>query len=164
MLKYVIVAWLALVLLTYTGFCFGHFQWHSDRYLIEAALKHEIEGGWSNTPAIEDVARYLEEYPQCCSVSGSDPLLGNTLINAIFLWHLYAVTVKYPVAEPAENLGAPFYESILIMDRCGKSVFDRYSMEFSTPIPAGRVPALKRIPCPPENAGRPAKACYEEKP
>lgn len=134
MLKYFLAAWFALAALIFTGFCLIQFRWHSDRYLIEAALRDEIEGGWSNTPAIDDVSAFLLEYPQCCSVRSAPD---TPVLNAIFLRRFYEVTVKYPVTDPAENQGASYYESTLIMDCCGQYVPDRYGMETSTPIPKG---------------------------
>jgi hypothetical protein len=139
MLKYFLTAWLFMTVLTFTGFCLSQLRWHSDGYLIEAALRDEIEGGWSNTPAINDVSAYLKEYPQCCSVHSAPD---TPVLNAIFLRRFYEVRVKYPVTDPANNQGAPYYESILIMDCCGKYVPDRYGTETSTPVPKG-LPAIR---------------------
>lgn len=95
-------------------------------------------------PAIKDVSAYLKEYPRCCSVSGSHPFLETTFLNAMFFRRFYAVRIKYPVIDPSKNDGAPFYESILIMDCCGKDVPDRYGMETSEPVPKGEAPAISR--------------------
>lgn len=134
MFRYFFTAWLLMAILTFTGFCLSQIRWHSDSYLIEAAIRSEIGGGWSNTPAINDVSAYIKEYPQCCSVRSAPD---TPVLSAIFLRRFYAVTVKYPVTDPAKNQGAPYYESTLIMDCCGQYGPDRYGMETSTPVPKG---------------------------
>ena len=135
MIKYIAAAWLVSFLLTLSGFCFTQLGWNSSRDLIEAAFDHELDGGWSNTPAIDDVSAYLAEYPQCCSVSGSGSFIETPILNALFFRRFYAVTIKYPVTDPARNQGMPFYESILIMDCCGDDVPDSYGMPRSQPPP-----------------------------
>ncbi|MDP3898010.1 MAG: hypothetical protein Q8Q62_15170 [Mesorhizobium sp.] len=136
MLKFLLAAWLVAFLLKLSGFCFTQFGWNSNRDLIEAAFQHEMQGGWLNTPAIGDVSAYLAEYPRCCSVGGSR-LIETSILNAIFLRRFYAVTIKYPVTDPTENQGEPFYEAILIMDCCGEDVPERYGMGSSVPVPTG---------------------------
>jgi hypothetical protein len=73
----------------------------------------------------------------------SDGLEGH-LLNALFGRRFYAVTINYPVTDPIENDGKRFYESILIMNCCGKDVPDSYGMEFDTPIPEGPAPKMVR--------------------
>jgi hypothetical protein len=131
-----------LFLLKLSGFCFSKSEWKSNRELIEAAFQYELDGGWSNTPAVPDVSAYLREHPRCCSVSGSDPFVGDDLLlNALFGRRFYAVSIKYPVTDP---VGEPFYESILIMDCCGEYVPDAYGMGSSEPVPKGPPPAVDR--------------------
>ena len=100
-----------------------------------------FQGGWSNTPAVSDVSAYLAEYPRCCSVRGGQD---TPILNAIILRRFYEVTIKYPVTDPDQNHGVPFYTSILTMDCCGKYVPDRYGMETSEPVPKGPAPVVKR--------------------
>jgi hypothetical protein len=135
---------LVLFLLKLSGFCFGQSEWKSNRELIEAAFLYEKNGGWSNTPAVPDVSAYLREYPRCCYVSGSRFGGDDLLLNALFGRRFYAVSIKYPVTDPADNQGLPFYESILIMDCCGEYVPDRYGMESSAPVPKGPPATVNR--------------------
>lgn len=141
MFKYLVPIGTVLYLLKLSGFCFSQFEWKTDRELIEAAFRHEQGGGWSNTPAVPDIATYIRDYPRCCSVGGSqsDPFL-----NALFGRRFYEVAIKYPVTDPAENRGEPFYEAILIMDCCAEDIPDRYGMPGSTPVPEGPAPRLLR--------------------
>jgi hypothetical protein len=92
--------------------------------LIEAAFQWEFHGGWSNTPAIADVAAYLAEYPQCCAVSRGGRFDNSPILDAILLCRFYAVSVEYPVTDVSRNQSSGFYQSILIMDCCGVNVPD----------------------------------------
>jgi hypothetical protein len=132
MLKNILAVWLILSLLKFSGFCFSQLTWNSSRDLIEAAFRHELNGGWPNTPAVRDVSAYLEEHPNCCSVIGFSQFLETPILNAIFFRRFYEVTIKYPVTDPSGNQGQPFYESILIMECCGDYVPDSYGMESSS--------------------------------
>lgn len=91
-------------------------------------------------PAVDDISAYLADYPRCCSVSGSGTFVETPILNALFLRRFYAVSIMYPVVDPAENQGQPFYESILIMDCCGKDVPDSYGMASSDPPLIGPPP------------------------
>lgn len=135
MIRCLLAAWLISSLVTFSGFCWAELGWTSNRELIEAAFRHELEGGWSNDPAVGDVSAYVAEYPQCCSVRSSEPM---PVLNAIFFRRFYEVTIKYPVADPAQNQDEPFYESILTMDCCARDVADRYGMGSSVPVPRGK--------------------------
>ena len=130
-----------LYLLKLSGFCFGQLEWKSNRELIEAAFRHERNGGWSNTPAVSDVDAYLREYPRCCSVSGSHPFADDLFLNALFGRRFYAVEINYPVIDQG---GEPFYQSILIMDCCGEYIPDSYGMGSSLPVPKGPAPSIPR--------------------
>jgi hypothetical protein len=127
----------ALFLLKLSGFCFNQGEWRSNRELIEAAFRYELNGGWSNTPAVPDISAYVREYPRCCSVSGSSQFLSDPILNALFGRRFYEVRIKYPVTDPADNQGLPFYESMLFMDCCGDYVPDSYGTGSSEPVPKG---------------------------
>jgi hypothetical protein len=129
-------------LLKLSGFCFDQRDWKSDRELIEAAFRHELNSGWSNTPAISDVDAYLRGYPQCCSVGESGPLSsGDLLLNALFGRRFYTVRITYPVTNPG---GEPYYRSILVMDCCGEYIPDSYGTGTSIPVPKGPAPPIPR--------------------
>lgn len=132
MIKYLIAVWFVSALLKLSGFCFIQFGWNSNSDLVEAAFQHEIRGGWRNTSAIGDPSAYLAKYPLCCLVEGSASFGGSPILDTIFLRRFYAVTIKYPVTDPSETDGMPFYESILIMDCCGTYVPDSYGMGSKT--------------------------------
>jgi hypothetical protein len=143
MMKYLVSVWLLLALLKLSGFCFFQFGWNSNHDLIEAAFQHEMNGSRSNRPAVEDVSGYLAEYPRCCSVGNPALFDQSPILDAIFLRRFYAVTIKYPVAGPANNDGEPFYESTLMMDCCGKDVSDSYGTGSSIAVPSGPAPKAR---------------------
>ncbi|MGO4684615.1 hypothetical protein [Hyphomicrobium sp. 2TAF46] len=124
----------ALFLLKLSGFCFDALRWNSDRELIEAGLQYVVK---RRSAAITDVAAYMRDYPQCCSVDRSDTFLQTPFLNALFGKRYYAVSVKYPVSDPGRE---PYYQSILIMECCQKYVPDSYGMGSSTPVPKGPRP------------------------
>ena len=138
MFKYIAFIGLVLYALKLTGFCFTDPAWRTNRQLIEAAFRIENARVAPRSPLVPDVSAYLRDFPQCCSVGNADD---GMFVNALFGRQFYEVIVRYPVKDIEANDGNPFYEAILIMDCCGKSVPDRSGIGFSMPIPAG--PSVK---------------------
>jgi hypothetical protein len=130
-----------LLVLKLSGFCFRDSEWKSNRELIQAAFRHELKGGWSNTPQVTDIEGYMRDYPECCSVGGANAFLANPFLDALFGARYYAVRIKYPVSDSGRE---PYYESILIMDCCGGDVPDSYGTGSSTPVPKGPAPRRQR--------------------
>jgi hypothetical protein len=137
-----VAIWVACTVLKLTGFCFTKPGWNSNRDMIEVAFQHGIAGGWRSTPAVTDVSAYLAEYPQCCSVSNQ--FTETPILNAMFFRRFYGVSIKYPVADPVENDGQPYYQSIVIMDCCSLRIAETYGINSPTSVPRG--PASERSP------------------
>lgn len=137
MFKGAATVWLVLAVVKFTGFCFSQMGWNSNRELIEAAFRLELRGRYKS-PDVPDISTYLNDHPECCSVgflvTFNEVPIVNAFLNAVFLRRFYQVEIKYPVIDPTENDGDPFYEAILVMDCCGTYVPDRYGMSSSTPL------------------------------
>jgi hypothetical protein len=121
------VATAALLVLLFTGFCFGRLSYVSDAEFIDRALVYQaprikgLDGGATR----ERILEYVKSNPTCCRVEGSAFFLNNSfgarLLGVKTTW--VRIVHELTAAQLAVGQGSEtFYEAYIGLSRCGQVV------------------------------------------
>lgn len=123
----VVIALLAVALavvqyLNFSGFCYEHGNFYSDRELEDIAIRAQMKFQDPNNPERNHVYKSVEEFRAenagCCRVYRSGHALPNSILVRIVGWYVSDTEVAYRANDSRGKY--PFYLSDTFMNSCGK--------------------------------------------
>lgn len=122
-----VISFLAIGLwyLLYIGFCFQQMRYLSDKELIVAAIRHNVEK-MKVDGTDESIAKFLSDHPNCCYVDKHPSTRSFLGPLGVCLGTNYSeVTLNYEQRKPHYSV-EPFYEKYIPISACGVALHGEY--------------------------------------
>ena len=121
------IAFIGVLALNYSGFCYSQLRWMSNDEYIRRAVEERWSRGYLRD-RYSSVDDFLARRPRCCTVYRFSNPMTDKWSSVNLISPRAVVTVSYPAVEDGEHL---LYEAKIIVKACGKPSFD---LGYGTPI------------------------------